>query len=66
MKKINLFLSCAFNQIKKKFFKSEKTDINHACEQLKNNMEEINILVDEKHKEEYAQNYNLTTRWQTI
>ncbi len=66
MKNFNLFFSCVFDQIKKKIFKNEKTDINHACEQLKNSMEESNILDDEKAREEYAQNYNITTRWQTI
>ncbi|WP_321372964.1 hypothetical protein [uncultured Draconibacterium sp.] len=66
MRKFYLFLSCALDQIKKKFFKSEKTDINHACEQLKNTVDQSNALEDELQKEEYAQNYNITTRWQTI
>lgn len=66
MKRFNLFFNCVFDQIKKKFFKNEKTDISHACEKLKNTIDESTTLDDEKAREEYAQNYNITTRWQTI
>lgn len=66
MKKINLFVSCVFNKIKKKFFKSEKTDISHACDNLQNIEEKQYASDEEKKREEYAQNYNVTTRWQTV
>ncbi|WP_319502451.1 hypothetical protein [uncultured Draconibacterium sp.] len=66
MKKINLFFRCAVDQIKKKFFKSVKNDINHACIELQNLEDESKVTVEEKEREEYAQNYNITTRWQTI
>ena len=66
MKKFNLFFKCASDKIKKKFFKSEKGDINHACVELQNMEDESKLTVEEKEREEYAQNYNITTRWQTI
>lgn len=66
MKKVNLLFRCAFDHIKKKFFKSEKSDINHACEELLNMENESKATDEEKMREEYAQNYNITTRWQTI
>ena len=66
MKKINLFFRCAFDQIEKKFFKSEKNDINHACVELINMEGESKLTAEEKEREEYAQNYNITTRWQTV
>ncbi|WP_319590458.1 hypothetical protein [uncultured Draconibacterium sp.] len=66
MKKVNLLFRCAIDQIKKKFFKSGKNDINHACVELQNMEDESKITDDEKEREEYAQNYNITTRWQTV
>ncbi|QIA08450.1 hypothetical protein [Draconibacterium halophilum] len=66
MKKFNLIFRCAFDRIKKKFFKDENNDINHACVELQNLENELNATNEEKEREEYAQNYNLTTRWQTI
>lgn len=66
MKKINLFFRCVSGQIKKKFFKGEKNDINHACEELIKMENQSKATDEEKMREEYAQNYNITTRWQTI
>ncbi|WP_303924241.1 hypothetical protein [Draconibacterium sediminis] len=66
MKKVNLFFRCAADIIKKKFFKAEKNDISHACVELQNLEAESRPTADEKEREEYAQNYNITTRWQTV
>lgn len=66
MKKINLFFRCAFNQIKKKFFIDQKNDINHACVELQNMEDESKFATDEREREEYAKNYIVTTRWQTV
>ncbi|WP_321344289.1 hypothetical protein [uncultured Draconibacterium sp.] len=66
MKKVNLLFRCAIDQIKKYFFKSEKNDFNHACVELQNMEDESKITDEEKEREEYAHNYNITTRWQTV
>lgn len=52
--------------IKKNFFKSQNSDINHACENLKKMTDEVTSIEELKHTEEYALKYNTTTRWQTL
>lgn len=66
MKKVKVFLNCVTVQIKKKFFKSSKNDISHACEKLKQMADEATTIEELKHTEEYAFKYNATTRWQTL
>ncbi|WP_347841193.1 hypothetical protein [uncultured Draconibacterium sp.] len=66
MKRINLFLACVHEQIKKNFFKVEKTDINQACIQLKNMEDAMSMTDEERKREDYARIYNVTTRWQTV
>lgn len=66
MKKIVLFFNCIFAKIKKKFFKGRKNDISQACVLLQNMDEGNNATDEEKKRDEYTQNYKLTTRWQTI
>ncbi|HYQ59152.1 MAG TPA: hypothetical protein VEP89_17540, partial [Draconibacterium sp.] len=61
-----LFLGCVTKIIKKKFFKVEKSDNNHACAKLKKEDRAEAVIDDEKNREEYALNYIITTRWQTI
>jgi len=65
MKKVLFIVSCLTKVIKKKIFKSEKTEICHECERLFNLNENSN---DEELKktEEYLKNYSVTTRWQTL
>lgn len=65
MKKVNLIIRCVFDKIKKKFFKYERNNINRACVELQN-MQERQVTDEEKMREEYAQNYSITTRWQTV
>jgi hypothetical protein len=65
MKKVLFIVSCLTKVIKKKIFKSEKTEICHECERLFNLNENSN---DEELRktEEYLKNYSVTTRWQTL
>jgi len=65
MKKVLFIVSCLTKVIKKKIFKSEKTEICHECERLFNLKENSNE--EELRKtEEYLKNYSVTTRWQTL
>jgi hypothetical protein len=66
MKKIKFILNCVTNVIKKKIFKSQKTEICQECKKALNLDDEINSIEDLKLTEEYANNYNVTTRWQTV
>lgn len=66
MKKVTTFINCMGVRIKKKFFKVQNTDINHACEKLKKMTDEVTSIEELKHTEEYALKYNTTTRWQTL
>ena len=66
MKRIKFIYNCICNQIKKKIFKLQKTDISHECEKL---MEEgpLDPSIEELvNSEEYAKSYCVTTRWQTL
>ncbi|HKJ79362.1 MAG TPA: hypothetical protein VKA10_07495 [Prolixibacteraceae bacterium] len=65
MKKIITALNCIGSLIKKKFLKSERTDIYQECK----NVPVLNHLITENHEpeiEEYYKNYTSTTRWQTL
>lgn len=66
MNRVTTILNCVTNKIKKKFFKLEKSDISHACEELKKMTDEIGSIEELKLTEEYALKYNTTTRWQTL
>lgn len=66
MKTIKLLVECVAVKIKKKFFKEQKADFNHACEKLKNNTKKAETIEERKQIEEYALSYAATTRWQTI
>ena len=66
MKSIKFILNCVTSSIKKKIFKSQKTDISQECETLLNFTEKDPSDEDLKHTEDYLNNYNVTTRWQTV
>jgi hypothetical protein len=66
MNKQRMYISCFVNKIKKYFSKSENNEINHACEKLKEMTEDASSIEELKLTEEYALNYNTTTRWQTL
>lgn len=64
MKSIIQILKCLNLSIKKKFFNLRKTDITHNCDEVPI----LRDLLEESHEneEEYIENYNTTTRWQTL
>jgi hypothetical protein len=66
MKKIRFILSCVSGLIKKKIFKSQKNDFSQECEKVLKPEEEITSIEELKLTEEYANDYNVTTRWQTL
>ena len=66
MKKIKNILGCVVSSIKKKIFKSQKTDFCQEREKVLNSSEEITSIEELKLTEEYAIDYNVTTRWQTL
>jgi hypothetical protein len=66
MKKVNLFFRCVADEIKKNFFKGKNNDISQACVELQNLEAESKLTADEIYREEYAKNYCITTRWQTV
>ena len=66
MKKIKFILNCVTSVIKKKIFKSEKTEICQECKKVLKLDDEINSIEELKLTEEYANDYNVTTRWQTV
>lgn len=66
MKKLKFIINCVTNIIKKKIFKSQKTDICQECQKLINEVEEVTSIEELKLTEEYAIDYNVTTRWQTV
>lgn len=66
MKKIIFILNCMTNIIKKKFFKSQNTEICQACKEALNLNEEMTSVEELKLTEEYTTEYNVTTRWQTV
>ncbi|MBT3383514.1 MAG: hypothetical protein HN778_18960 [Prolixibacteraceae bacterium] len=66
MKKIIRILSCAGNLIKKIFSNKAKNDISHNCEKVLG-IVDFNEADDFKSNiEEYEDQYNSTTRWQTV
>lgn len=66
MNRVTTFINCVAGQIKKKFFKYKNSDINHACEKLKDIADEVSSIEELKLTEDYAVKYNTTTRWQTL
>ena len=66
MKRIKFIFNCMANVIKKKIFKSEKTEICQECKEALNIEDEITSIEELKLTEEYAIDYNVTTRWQTL
>ena len=65
MKKLQQFLNCATQLIRKKFFNGSKNDIYQEC----NGMPVFSSLVEENNENEtreYLENYMATTRWQTL
>lgn len=66
MKKIEFILNCVASVIKKKIFKSQKTEICQECKKALNIRENSRSLEELKLTEEYTNEYNVTTRWQTV
>jgi hypothetical protein len=66
MNRVKTFFNCVSDKIKKKFFKAEKTDLSHACEELKKMTKETASEYDLNLLEEYTKRYISTTRWQTV
>ncbi len=66
MKKVVLFIRCAGEKIKNKFFNSQNQVENVACEHWKEVQEETASDKDQISVEEYLKNYQVTTRWQTL
>jgi len=66
MKKLESILACLKSKIKKYFFITSKTDINHECEKLFNITENTDSQEEIKLAKEYVENYTVTTRWQTL
>lgn len=66
MKKVVQVFKCVMQEIKKKIFKSKKTDIYQDCKEVLN-FDETNSSKDEVNSfNEYLENYKVTTRWQTL
>ena len=66
MKRIKFIFNCLTWIIKKKIFKSRKTDISHECKNVYQTDEDIASIEELKSTEDYAIDYNVTTRWQTV
>ena len=66
MKKIKFILNCMTSVIKKKIFKSQNTEICQECKNVLKLDDEIASIEELKLTEEYASDYNVTTRWQTV
>lgn len=66
MKRIFAFGQCLKILLKKKIFNSSKTDISHECQRMINDTKNLVLADEEKREEEYIDNYNITTRWQTV
>ena len=66
MKTIKYISNCVICLIKKKIFKTQITDFSQECEKAMERDEKINSIEELKLTEEYAIDYNVTTRWQTL
>jgi hypothetical protein len=66
MKRITFIINCLVSKIKKKFFNDSKTDISHECEMMLNMNENPVSKEEMAYAKEYVENYNVTTRWQTL
>ena len=59
MKQLKIVMNCMENIIKKNFFNLKKTDKNQSCK-------DVFKLNTGNENEEYLNNYQSTTRWQTV
>ena len=66
MKRVKTTIKCLKAFLKKNFFNSKKSDINHNCKNAFNFDISKDDLNAENETEEYLNNYNTTTRWQTV
>lgn len=66
MEKIKMLINCVEASIKKNFFKAGKNDIYHGCEKACNFAENNKEREELNNVNEYIENYNVTTRWQTV
>lgn len=66
MKKTVALFRCLQSVIRKKFFKSSKSDKSHECDVLREMIAETASKEEKEHQEEYTYSYGMTTRWQTL
>jgi len=66
MKRVKMMIQCLRNLIKKNFFNSQKSDINHDCKNAFSFDLKKGDLNSNEEAEEYLNNYKTTTRWQTV
>ena len=66
MKKMQKFFTCLQALLKKNFFNYEKNDIPQGCENVFGIQLDTDNANPENEVEEYLNNYQSTTRWQTV
>jgi hypothetical protein len=66
MKRVKTMIGCLKALLKKKFFKLEKSDINHDCKKAFSFDLNTGDFNTDDEAEEYLKNYTSTTRWQTV
>ena len=66
MKRVKMMIQCLRNLLKKNFFNSQKSDINHDCKSVFSFDLKKGDLNSNEEAEEYLNNYKTTTRWQTV
>lgn len=66
MKKFKFIIACASNRIKNYFFNIQKDDISQDCGNLFGLSDDTANQEELKCAKEYAENYKVTTRWQTL
>ncbi|MFW5774231.1 MAG: hypothetical protein ACOCWD_06070 [Tangfeifania sp.] len=66
MKQVKMMIQCLKNSLKKIFFISQKSDINHDCKKAFSFDLKKGDLNSNEETEEYLNNYKTTTRWQTV
>ncbi len=66
MKRVEMIIQCLKSLLKKNFFNSQKSDINHNCKNAFSfGLKKENLNSNEE-TEEYLNSYKTTTRWQTV